>query len=116
MSPRPPPSGCGSPRGTRLEVSNGSGQVTAPVRITKEVADNVAALAFGQGHAGLGEIASGRGVNAFLLRTRPDGNSLFGAGHPSQTGARMPLTNLRRPGISTGGGFCAGPRRQTSVP
>ena len=59
--------------GDAVEVSNGSGRVTAPARITNEVADNVVALAFGQGHTGLGETADGRGVNAFLLRTRPDG-------------------------------------------
>ena len=69
-----------------MEVSNGSGRVTAPARITNEVADNVAALAFGQGHTGLGETADGRGVNAFLLRTRPDGDSLFGTVNLRKTG------------------------------
>ncbi len=80
--------------GDAVEVSNESGRVTAPARITNEVADNVVALAFGQGHTGLGETADGRGVNAFLLRTQPDAASLFGTLTLRKTGARMPLTYL----------------------
>ena len=95
--------------GDAVEVSNGSGRVTAPARLTEDVADNVAALAFGQGHTGLGETADGQGVNAFLLRMRPgeDGtpnandrvggpqpDSLFGVVTLRRTGARMPLISL----------------------
>jgi molybdopterin-containing oxidoreductase family iron-sulfur binding subunit len=80
--------------GDAVEVSNGSGRVTAPARITNEVADDVVALAFGQGHTGLGETADGRGVNAFVLRTRPDADSLFGTVALRKTGERMPLTYL----------------------
>ncbi len=80
--------------GDAVEVSNGSGRVTAPARITNEVADNLIALAFGQGHTGLGETANGRGVNAFLLRTRPEADSLFGTVTLRKTGERMPLTYL----------------------
>jgi molybdopterin-containing oxidoreductase family iron-sulfur binding subunit len=80
--------------GDAVEVSNRSGHVTAPARITNEVADNVVALAFGQGHTGLGETADGRGVNAFLLRTRPEADSLFGTVTLRKTGERMPLTYL----------------------
>jgi anaerobic selenocysteine-containing dehydrogenase/Fe-S-cluster-containing dehydrogenase component len=80
--------------GDAVEVSNGSGRVTVPARITNEVADNVVALAFGQGHTGLGETADGRGANAFLLRTRPQGDSLFGTVQLRKTGAQAPLIDL----------------------
>jgi len=80
--------------GEAVEVSNESGRVTAPARITNEVADNVVALAFGQGHTDLGETANGRGVNAFVLRTRPAADSLFGTIKLRKTGERMPLTYL----------------------
>jgi Fe-S-cluster-containing dehydrogenase component/anaerobic selenocysteine-containing dehydrogenase len=80
--------------GDAVEVATGAGRVTAPARITNEVADNVVALAFGQGHTGLGETADGRGANAFLLRTRPAGDSLFGTVQLRKTGAQVPLIDL----------------------
>jgi Fe-S-cluster-containing dehydrogenase component/anaerobic selenocysteine-containing dehydrogenase len=80
--------------GDAVEVSNGSGRVTVPARLTNEVADNVAALAFGQGHTGLGETADGLGVNAFLLRTRSPGDSLFGTVQLRKTGEKMRLIYL----------------------
>jgi molybdopterin-containing oxidoreductase family iron-sulfur binding subunit len=80
--------------GDAVEISTGAGQVTAPARITDDVADNVVALAFGQGHTELGETARGRGVNAFALWTRPERDSLFGAVELRKTGQRMPLIYL----------------------
>jgi len=80
--------------GDAVEVSNGSGRVTAPARITNDVADNVVGLAFGQGHTSLGETANGRGVNAFLLRTQSEGDSLFGTVRLRKTGERGTLTYL----------------------
>jgi Fe-S-cluster-containing dehydrogenase component/anaerobic selenocysteine-containing dehydrogenase len=44
-----------------------AGAVAAPVRVTEDVAEDVAALAFGQGHTALGRHARARGANAFLL-------------------------------------------------
>jgi molybdopterin-containing oxidoreductase family iron-sulfur binding subunit len=80
--------------GDAVEVSNGSGRVTAPARITNEVADNVVALAFGQGHTSFGETANGRGVNAFVLRTQPDADSLFGTVKLRKTGGHATLIYL----------------------
>ncbi len=80
--------------GDVVEVSNGAGRVSVPAYITDKVADNVAALAFGQGHTGLGETAQGRGVNAFLLQTRSATDSLFGTVRLRKTGARTMLTYL----------------------
>jgi molybdopterin-containing oxidoreductase family iron-sulfur binding subunit len=80
--------------GDVVEVSHAGGSVRAPARVTEDVADNVAALAFGQGHTALGEQAAGRGVNAFALSTRPEGDSLFGTVELRKTGARVPLIAL----------------------
>ena len=58
------------------------------------MADNVAALAFGQGHTRLGEVAEGRGANAFALLTRGGPESLFGAVSLRKTGEQRRLINL----------------------
>jgi Fe-S-cluster-containing dehydrogenase component/anaerobic selenocysteine-containing dehydrogenase len=72
--------------GDVLEIVTKAGSVKAPARVTDEVADNVAALAFGQGHTVLGEVARGVGVNAFELQGGSDGDSLFGAVELRKTG------------------------------
>ncbi len=72
--------------GDVLEIITKAGRVKAPARVTDEVADNVAALAFGQGHTALGQVAAGVGVNAFELLTGADGDSLFGTVELRRTG------------------------------
>jgi molybdopterin-containing oxidoreductase family iron-sulfur binding subunit len=62
--------------------------------VTDEVADNVVALAFGQGHTALGQVATGVGVNAFELLTSSEGNSLFGMVELHKTGAYLRPTFL----------------------
>jgi Fe-S-cluster-containing dehydrogenase component/anaerobic selenocysteine-containing dehydrogenase len=80
--------------GERIEVSNDFGSVEAPARVTGDVADNVAALAFGQGHTSLGEVADNRGVNAFRLLARGAPGSLFGAAVIRKTGQHGLLITL----------------------
>lgn len=50
-----------------VELTAENRSILAPVRITEEVAKEVVALCFGQGHSALGSIASNRGANAFML-------------------------------------------------
>ncbi len=80
--------------GEVLEVSNQLGKVKAPARITKEVADNVVALALGQGHMALGRTAAGRGANGFELLTPQESGSLFGTVELRKAGEQAPLINL----------------------
>jgi molybdopterin-containing oxidoreductase family iron-sulfur binding subunit len=80
--------------GDVVEISNKSGTVRVPARITEEVADNVVALAFGQGHTALGEQANGRGANAFVLRDSSNRDSLFGTVELRKTGERATLIYL----------------------
>jgi anaerobic selenocysteine-containing dehydrogenase/Fe-S-cluster-containing dehydrogenase component len=80
--------------GDMIEVSNGFGSVQAPAYVTGDVADNVAALAFGQGHTGFGEVADNRGANAFRLLARGGPGSLFGAVAVRKTGRCGPLITL----------------------
>jgi Fe-S-cluster-containing dehydrogenase component/anaerobic selenocysteine-containing dehydrogenase len=80
--------------GDVIEVSNGLNAVRAPARVTDDVADNVAALAFGQGHTSLGEVANGRGANAFVLLTRGGPESLFGSVSLRKTGEQGLLISL----------------------
>ena len=72
--------------GDMLEIIGRSARMKVPVRVTDEVADNVAALAFGQGHTALGQVADGLGVNAFELLTGSEGESLFGTVELRRTG------------------------------
>ncbi len=51
--------------------------VEAPVRVTEDVAEGVAALGFGQGHTALGRNAAGRGANAFRLLREAVGSATF---------------------------------------
>jgi molybdopterin-containing oxidoreductase family iron-sulfur binding subunit len=80
--------------GDVLEIANKTGRVKAPARVTDEVADNVVALAFGQGHTALGEVAAGVGVNAFELRAGSTGDSLFGTVELRRTGEHSRLIQL----------------------
>ncbi len=86
--------GLGVASGDVIEISNNLGSIQAPARVTEDVADNVAALAFGQGHTRLGEVADGRGVNAFALLTRGGPESLFGVVSLRKTGEEGPLIFL----------------------
>ena len=63
--------------GDHAELSTETGSLRAPVRVTDEVSEHLAAIALGHGHQGLGENARGIGANVFaLLGGRQDG-SLF---------------------------------------
>jgi len=53
--------------GDVVGLKNDRAAVEAPVRVTEDVAPDVVALAFGQGHTKFGRNADGRGANAFLL-------------------------------------------------
>ena len=79
--------------GDMIEISNEVGNLQAPARVTDDVADDVAALAFGQGHTRLGELADNRGVNALVLN-RGGSGSLFGAVSLRKTGERGTLIYL----------------------
>jgi anaerobic selenocysteine-containing dehydrogenase/Fe-S-cluster-containing dehydrogenase component len=81
-------------QGQVLEVSNAVGRVRAPARVTGDVADNVAALALGQGHTALGRVAAGRGANGFELLGPNNSGALFGTVELRRTGARAPLISL----------------------
>jgi len=74
--------------GEMAELATAAGSVRAPVRLTEEVTEDVAAIGFGQGHGALGENARGIGVNAFAL---------LGAG---QTGSMFATCRIRRVGMS----------------
>ncbi len=71
--------------GDVVELKNSQGTVQAPARVTDDVAEGVAALAFGQGHTHLGRNADGRGANAFALL----GGGAFGRVTISKTGRRV---------------------------
>jgi len=80
--------------GDVIEIAGPRNAVRAPVRVTAEVADNVVALAFGQGHTALGELAAGRGANAFELLAQGPGESLFGPAKLRKTGETAPMIKL----------------------
>jgi len=65
--------------GDLAELSTAAGSLRAPVRITDEVSEQVAAIALGHGHQALGETARGVGANAFALLGAPQGGSMFAA-------------------------------------
>ncbi|UFS70375.1 4Fe-4S dicluster domain-containing protein [Geomonas sp. RF6] len=58
--------------GDVAELSNSLAAVRAPVRITEEVPERVAALSFGQGHRTMGRHAAGTGANVFALLGAPE--------------------------------------------
>jgi len=53
--------------GDFLELRNERGALSAPARVTDEVAESTVAIALGQGHSAMGVIAAGRGANGFAL-------------------------------------------------
>lgn len=53
--------------GETAELATGSGKLRAPVRISENVAENTAAIAFGQGHRFMGRNARKTGANVFDL-------------------------------------------------
>jgi Fe-S-cluster-containing dehydrogenase component len=63
--------------GDVAELTTQYGSLRAPVRVTKEVVDGTAAIAFGQGHTALGKAARGVGANAFALLGPPQQGSVF---------------------------------------
>lgn len=63
-------------------------KTTFPVRITNDVAPDVIAVSFGQGHTALGKIARGVGANAFLLIERAPKTTLFGQVKVRRTGRK----------------------------
>ena len=76
-----------------VEVRRNTAAVELPVRITEDVAEGVAALAFGQGHAAMGKNASGRGANAFRLLDDTDPARPVGLVTVRRTGAKQPLVS-----------------------
>ena len=65
--------------GDQAELSTASGSLRAPVRISEEVSEHLAAVALGNGHLALGKNARGIGANAFALLGAPSAGSMFGA-------------------------------------
>ncbi len=68
----------GLEEGDVAELWTASGSLAAPVRISHEVSEQVAAVGFGQGHQALGQNARGIGANAFALMGAPPEGSMFG--------------------------------------
>jgi len=67
----------GIKEGDLAELATAAGSLRAPVRITEEVSERLAAIALGQGHVALGETARGIGANAFALLGAPQDGSMF---------------------------------------
>jgi Fe-S-cluster-containing dehydrogenase component len=78
----------GVSEGDVAELSAGRGVFTAPVRVTDEVIEGVAAIPFGQGHTALGRNAAGTGSNAFSVAALPAAGSLFGFASFRRAGKR----------------------------
>jgi len=72
--------------GDEIEITTKSGQIRLPVRITEDVAENVVAVCFGQGHTSLGRLAEGRGANVFEAIDATDSASIFGSATIKKTG------------------------------
>ena len=69
----------GLAEGDLAELSTVSGSLRAPVRISEEVSEQLAAIALGHGHQAMGNTAKGIGANAFLLLGAPSAGSMFGS-------------------------------------
>jgi molybdopterin-containing oxidoreductase family iron-sulfur binding subunit len=65
--------------GDMVELSTSSGSLHAPVRVSEEVSEHLAAIGLGQGHSAMGNTARGVGANAFLLLGAENDGSTFGA-------------------------------------
>ncbi len=74
--------------GDVIEIATRDGRsIQAPARVTEDVAEEVAAVCFGQGHSAIGSIAANVGVNAFKLLSRGEPlNGSFGRVKIRKTG------------------------------
>jgi molybdopterin-containing oxidoreductase family iron-sulfur binding subunit len=84
----------GLTNGDVVEVSTPGGAIQAPARVTQDVADDVAALAFGQGHTAMGQNAARTGANAFALLSASRSATLFGTAAIRKMGRRTQLIAL----------------------
>ena len=75
-------------QGDLADLTTAAGTVMAPVRITEEVAENMAAISFGQGHQAMGRNARRLGANAFSLLGPPEPTGLFPACRIRKAGGR----------------------------
>jgi Fe-S-cluster-containing dehydrogenase component/anaerobic selenocysteine-containing dehydrogenase len=73
-----------------VELTTPAGKLRAPVRISEDVDENVAAVALGQGHHALGRRARGIGANAFVLQAPPQDGTTFGSVRISRISGRFP--------------------------
>ena len=74
--------------GDIVELRTRAGKIELPVRITDDVNENVAAVAFGQGHTAVGVNAAGRGANVFELLGEEDNQAVFDVVSLRKTGRR----------------------------
>jgi molybdopterin-containing oxidoreductase family iron-sulfur binding subunit len=72
-----------------IEITTKTGQIKLAVRITGDVAENVVAVSFGQGHTALGRLAEGRGANVFEVISNKDAASIFGKAMIKKTGKKL---------------------------
>lgn len=63
--------------GDLAELTTATGTLRAPVRVTTEVNEQVAAISMGYGHTALGDTAKGVGANSFVLLGAPQDGSMF---------------------------------------
>ena len=74
--------------GDIVELRTRAGKIELPVRITDDVVENVAAVAFGQGHTAVGTNATGRGANVFELLGEENRLAMFDVVSLRKTGRR----------------------------
>ena len=72
-----------------IEITTKAGKIRLPVRITEDVAENVVAVSFGQGHSALGHLAEARGANVFEAIDSSDSTSIFGKASIEKTGRKL---------------------------
>ncbi|HJV35457.1 4Fe-4S dicluster domain-containing protein [Geomonas sp.] len=65
--------------GDLAELRTGAGVLRAPVRVSNDVHEQVAAISFGHGHQTMGANADRIGANAFLLLGAPQQGEMFGS-------------------------------------
>jgi Fe-S-cluster-containing dehydrogenase component/anaerobic selenocysteine-containing dehydrogenase len=75
--------------GDEVEITTKTGQIRMPVRITEDVAENIVAVSFGQGHTALGRLALSRGANVFEVINGRDAASIFGSATIKKTGKKL---------------------------
>ena len=59
------------------------------MRITEDVAENIVAVSFGQGHKALGRSGTWRGANVFEAIDTTDSASMFGKATIKKTGKKL---------------------------